>query len=218
MKKNTVLILGVFFVTIALIVISVFFLFFGAKQPTEQQDILLTADTVVFVQEVEIVLDNNAALIQTLINDSVIISKIKESNSINNNITFTEITALDTRWKNTEGIDEFILPFLENEIALKLLEFKNDHPGFSEIFVTDKYGLNVGQTNKTTDYYQADEEWWIESYNQGKGKYFHGSIEFDDSSQTVGISLYLPIIDSETHEVIGIVKAVLSITAIKKEL
>ena len=115
-------------------------------------------------------------------------------------------------------MDEFIKPFLINEVAVKLREFQEENAGFYEIFVTDMYGLNVGQTNKTTDYYQADEDWWIGAYNMGEGRSYHGQIEFDESAQTEAISLYVPIIDPITDEVIGVVKVVMNITAIKIEL
>ena len=80
------------------------------------------------------------------------------------------------------------------------------------------YGLNAGQTNKTTDYYQADEDWWIGAYNSGKGKASHGTIEFDESAQTEAISLYIPVMDGINNKAIGVIKAVVSITAIKMDL
>ena len=90
--------------------------------------------------------------------------------------------------------------------------------GFPEIFVVDTYGLNVGQTNKTTDFYQADEDWWVRSYNEGVGLAFHGPIEFDESAQKVAIALYVPIIDPATSRAIGVVKAIVGIAFIKSEL
>jgi hypothetical protein len=125
---------------------------------------------------------------------------------------------LDQRWRKTDGTDNFINPFLTNAVAVKLMEFQKNNFGFQEIFVTDEHGLNVGQTNKTTDYYQADEEWWIRAYNFGEGKTYHGLVEFDESAQTEAISIYVPIRDPDTAIAIGVTKAVFSITAIKAEL
>lgn len=169
-------------------------------------------------QEVEGALDKKASLIEGLVKDSIIIDEVKRSNEAHKDISLDEILKLDQRWRNAEGIDEFIEPFLANDVAIRLLEFQELNLGFSEIFITDEYGLNVGQTNKTTDYYQADEDWWIGAYNSGAGKLFHGAIEFDESAQAEAISIYVPVNDPVTKKTIGVAKAVLSIAAIKIEL
>ena len=153
-----------------------------------------------------------------LVSNPLIIEEVKKANESHEGITPEEIEELDQKWRTSDGIDDFIRPFLMNDVAEKLLLFQEENLGFSEIFITDEIGLNVGQTNKTTDYYQADEEWWIEAYNSGEGMMSHGSIEFDESAQAEAISLYVPIYDPDTQRVIGVTKAVLSIAAIKIEL
>ena len=35
--------------------------------------------------------------------------------------------------------------------------------------LTDAKGAVIAATNKTSDYFQADERWWEEAYNNGKG-------------------------------------------------
>lgn len=182
------------------------------KEPTFQPG------GVSFAPEVESVLDERISLARELMADPAIIAGVRQANAEYEGITLAEIERLDQRWRSAEGVDEFIEPFLTNEVARALLEFQEDHPGFSEIFVTGMHGLNVGQTNKTTDFYQADEDWWVESYNNGKGKSFHGPIEFDESAQAEAISLYVPVMDAETLEVLGVAKAVVGIAAIKLEL
>ena len=187
------------------------------KEETPQET-LSQVSKILLAPEVEAVLDRKIALIRELVEDPVIVNEVKKANQQHKDISLQEILKLDTRWRSTEGIDEFIEPFLTNEIAHKLIEFQERHPGFSEIFVVDMYGLNVGQTNKTTDYYQADEDWWIGAYNSGKGKASHGTIEFDESAQTEAISLYIPVMDGINNKAIGVIKAVVSITAIKMDL
>ena len=174
--------------------------------------------TTLFAPEVEAVLDKKISQVTELLSDPVFINEVRKANEANQDISIDEILELDRRWRDTEGIDEFIKTFLENEIAIKLREFQRENFGFSEIFVTDMRGLNVGQTNKTTDYYQADENWWVGAYNAGEGRSYHGQIEFDESAQTEAISLYLPIIDPADGKIIGVAKAVVDITAIKIEL
>lgn len=168
--------------------------------------------------EVEEVLQRHISLVATVLSDPIIIQGVRKANEDHKNISPDEIRSLDSRWRDTKGVGDFIKAFLSNEVAIKLIEFQEEYPGFSEVFVTDEHGLNVGQTNKTTDYYQADEDWWIGAYKEGEGNAFYGPIEFDESAQAEAISLYVPVKDLETNKVIGVAKAVLSLSAIKLEL
>ena len=62
----------------------------------------------------------------------------------------------------------------------------------------------------TSDFYQADEEWWKDAYNGGKGNVFAGGIEFDASSKYWVIPIAVPMFD-HNREVVGILKYSISI-------
>ena len=98
------------------------------------------------------------------------------------------------------------------------MDFQEAHDGFPEIFVTDRHGLIVAQTNKTSDYNQADEDWWTRTFGDGAGQTHHGPIEYDESAQAEAISIYVPVVDPGSKKTIGVMKAVCDITAIKMEL
>lgn len=171
-----------------------------------------------FSKELEQVLEKKVELIKELAEDPPIIKAVRESSQKNRDITLAEILKLDDKWKKTEGLDEFIKSFITNECAQYLIDFQEANDGFPEIFVTDEKGLIVAEANKTSDYYQADEDWWINAYNEGRGKSFHGEIEYDESARAEAIALYIPVIEPETQRAIGVIKAICDITAIKMEL
>jgi len=173
---------------------------------------------VTFSEEVNQILERKKELIKNLAQDPYLIRLVREANEKNQGLSNTAINRLDERWQRTEGIDDFIKPFITNETALFLVAFQEENDVFSEIFVTDEKGLIVGETNKTSDYYQADEEWWVQTYNEGKGKEFFGEIEYDESSRSEAIPIYVPVLDPDSREAIGVIKAVCDITAIKLEL
>lgn len=154
----------------------------------------------------------------TLSGDPVIVEAVRESNEKNRGLSLKEILKLDDRWRGTEGIDEFIKGYIANECSDALVEFQDEHDGYPEIFVADAKGLVVGATNKTSDLYQADEEWWVECYSDGKGKTAHGEIEYDESAMSEAIAVCVPVMDKETGRAIGVMKILVDITAIKMEL
>ena len=107
---------------------------------------------------------------------------------------------------------------LTNACAEHLIAFQDAHDGYPEIFVADAQGVNACMTNRTSDYYQADEDWWVQGYGDGRGKTFYGEIEFDQSAMSESIPVLLPIRDPQTAQAIGVMKVIVDITAIKREL
>ncbi|MBK2124076.1 cache domain-containing protein [Fangia hongkongensis] len=112
--------------------------------------------------------------------------------------------------KNTHAVQEL----LHNACASVLKSFQRKHRAFVEIFITDTGGFNVCQTNMTSDFYQADESWWQEAYNKGKGKTYHSDMEYDASANEIAVSIYVPLYQGD--KLIGISKSVLSINDIMR--
>ena len=213
MKINKSLIIFVSAITI--VGFLVYFFAGGYKKDSEKEAEELQMG---FSPEVELVLQTKANILRPIFSKDSIAAELRLSNQKHKDLDLEEILILDQKFRASNGNDNFAKQFLTNQAAKELIKFQENNPSFSEIFITDKFGLNAAQTNKTTDYYQSDEEWWTSTYNSGNGKEHHGSIEFDESAQAEAISIYFPIIDSSTNELIGIAKAVLSIAIIKLEL
>ena len=197
------------------------FVCMNCGRDSEQDEAVQEVDqnaAVTFSEEVNQILERKKELIKNMAQDLQLVNFVRRANEKNRDLSDSTINRLDERWQQTEGIDDFIKPFITNDTALFLVAFQEENDVFSEIFVTDKKGLIIGETNKTSDYFQADEEWWVQTFNEGKGKEFYGEIEYDESSRSEAIPIYMPVLDPDSQEVIGVIKAVCDITAIKLEL
>ncbi|MBI4444913.1 MAG: cache domain-containing protein [Acidobacteria bacterium] len=97
---------------------------------------------------------------------------------------------------------------LNEEASQFLRDYNRVSAYFREILVTDAFGRLAAATNKTTDYYQADENWWRVAFQEGQGGHFIGDIQYDDSAQVYGMEIAEPIRDPATATVIGVVKAI----------
>ena len=84
---------------------------------------------------------------------------------------------------------------------------------FSEIYVTNKHGVIIGSTGRTTDYLQADEEWYRTAAMQEAG--WIRDVRYNASSGFVALDLVVPLHDHDGRFV-GIVKAVLNIEDVEK--
>jgi GAF domain-containing protein/HAMP domain-containing protein len=126
------------------------------------------------------------------------------------------INTLDTAWKSASDSDAIIQNVLDNQYSSELTEFQRFAPQHVEVFITDRYGANIGATNRTSDYFQADEEWWQEAYNDGEGAIFISQPEFDESSNTFAVLIALPL--HYQGDFAGILRSTLTVNFIAQTL
>jgi signal transduction histidine kinase len=88
--------------------------------------------------------------------------------------------------------------FHERELSYKVI---------GELFLTNKYGANIAQTGKTTDYYQADEHWWQIAKKDGL---YIRDVEYDESADVYSTDIGIRI-DDENGNFLGAMKVVLNI-------
>jgi len=124
-----------------------------------------------------------------------------------------DATVIEKKWEKLTEKDLPLKQLLENELAMTLKAFKTVEESFGEILVTDDSGRLVASTNKTSDYWQADEEWWQNAYNKGKGKKYIGKFGYDQSAKVYSLDISIPVFSNDKfHKVVGIIKGVLDIS------
>ncbi len=165
--------------------------------------------------EVDAILRNKLELLQPLVQDPQILAAVRTANQTHAKLDEAAIEQLERRFQNEPLSSPFLHTLLETSAAEVLKTFQKKNPGFAAIFVTDRYGLIVAATNKTTNYYQAGEHWWRQTFRAGC---WYGAIEYDESSQTEAVPLYVLIRDPTTAEPLGTLKAVFRLEAIIEEL
>ena len=120
------------------------------------------------------------------------------------------LDARDAQWRSADAADNnndpLVREYLNNQAALELREFQRTFPNNAEVFITDVYGGQAGTTNRTSDYYQADEGWWQAAYNNGEGAVYISEPEFDESANALAVLIALPLRNRETGKIIGILR------------
>lgn len=138
--------------------------------------------------------------------DETVLSAVRAQNASHAGMDSERITALDTQWRDeaAAGSGPLIDTVLGNDLSAFLIEKKDALNGVvSEIFVMDNVGLNVGQSDITSDYWQGDEEKWQKTFAVGPGATFVDEVDFDDSAESFLSQASVTIVDPNTGEAIG---------------
>lgn len=129
-----------------------------------------------------------------------------------------EINRLDEQWRVAHSADNnndpLVRKVLNDPISSELNEYRLAFPENAEVFITDRYGANVGSTNRTSDFFQGDEEWWQAAYNNGRGAVFIGEPAYDESIDNYASIIAIPIYAHATQEVVGVIRTTLELGAL----
>lgn len=128
-----------------------------------------------------------------------VVSTVRAQNAMHAELTMPDISDLDTRWR--AGDATLVKPVMDNDLSSYLTAWAARWNGlYTEIFVMDSKGLNVGQSVVTSDYWQGDEE----VFRHASGGELHVSKPYlDESTGKQQIMVSLPVRD-EQQRIIGV--------------
>jgi len=140
--------------------------------------------------------------------DPVVVDAVKAQNTKHAGLTPDKIDALDKQWRaeTKAPAKPLINEVMGNPLSAFLKKKEAEGKGLvTEIFVMDNKGLNVGQSDITSDYWQGDEAKWQKTYSVGPTAVFVDKVEKDESTQKFQTQVSISIVDPAGGAVIGAV-------------
>lgn len=156
--------------------------------------------------------------LKTWMADPAVVEAIKLQNEQHKGLDEAGILELDQTWRSQAdgGGGPLIADLLGRAISERLKANKSELPELiTEIFVMDNLGLNVGQSDITSDYWQGDEAKWQKTYQAGPEQLFMDEVEFDDSTELFQTQVSMSISDPADGSVIGAVTVGLNVEALE---
>lgn len=168
---------------------------------------LISIPTALFANEFEDQLTDLAnTQIRELVSVSEVIKAVEAQNEQNSGLSQADIDNLDQQWRaEVSSSDQpLISKVLSNSLSAYLMAAQEESDGlYTEIFIMDNKGLNVGQSSVTSDYWQGDEAKWQQTFLKGTDAVHVGEIEEDESTQTFQSQISYTISDPQTGKAIG---------------
>lgn len=120
--------------------------------------------------------------------------------------------ALDKEWRSSRNLSPALTAVLENEASRFLADLGARDGIYREVLVTDRQGRLIAASNRTSDYYQADEEWWQAAFdNGGRGRVFVSGVLYDESASVKAINIAASIANADESQVVGVIKVIADI-------
>jgi hypothetical protein len=145
---------------------------------------------------------------KTWLENPLIVSAINAQNTAHSSLEQSDIDALDKQWRreSVDGTGPLIDRVMSSDLSVFLQSVREESQGLiTEVFIMDNLGLNVGQSDLTSDFWQGDEAKWQKTFKMGPDTVFVDDVELDESSQRYQTQVSYAISDPATGEVIGAV-------------
>lgn len=129
------------------------------------------------------------------------------------------IDALDTQWRaERDSADKpLIAATLSSPLSSYLTRVQASALGlYTEIFITDAYGLNVGQSAITGDYWQGDEAKFTNTFPVGPHAVFIDEAEWDEDWQIWRAQLNMSIPNEAGTHAIGAATIEVNLTELQR--
>ncbi len=116
--------------------------------------------------------------------------------------------ATDREWQRDSAGTAKRLEILNSAASRFLADLSRNDPVHREILVTDRFGRLVAASNVTSDYLQADEAWWTEAFDQGRGRISISDVTRDESAGIYAFEIAVPVSTGQCEEIAGVMKIV----------
>ena len=130
-----------------------------------------------------------------------------------------EIDRLDKQWIAADAAnnnaDPLVSGVLNNAISDQLRSFRGQFEQHVEVFLTSAQGISIATTNRTSDYNQADEEWWQIAYRNGA---YIGQPEYDASSKTIAMNMAVAVRENGDGNIVGVLRTTVNFTTFTNTL
>lgn len=168
-------------------------------------------------QMAELVAAGTDAYVYRRIIDAAVLARtptVRQAAVAANEAPFSEgdVMALDSEWQGATGVPRPLGGLLTSSTSRFLLDITRQDPVYREILVTDRHGRLVAASNRTSDYFQADEEWWQDSFSGGvRGQLSVSGVLYDESARSEAIQIAAPITEESGDNVLGVLKVIVDI-------
>ncbi len=86
-------------------------------------------------------------------------------------------------------------------------------PVFSELFFTERNGLNVATSGRAPDFVQSDEQWWNAAWQDGL---YLSDVEVDEATNTYGVTIASRIDGGQATGPLGVFRATVDLVALQR--
>jgi hypothetical protein len=115
---------------------------------------------------------------------------------------------IDREWQQSGAAPKVVRTLLSSKASNFLAEVSRYNSIYRELLLADRYGRLAAASGPTSNYLQSDEDWWRQTFGAGvRGQMTVSDVQFDQSSESWGIDISVPVEEPAGGALAGVLKA-----------
>jgi hypothetical protein len=138
------------------------------------------------------------------------VPEVRRTASAGNDVPYDAagVAEIDKEWQKDQAAAAAKSGVLSTPASQFLADLVKNDSVYREVLVTDRRGRLVAASNLTSDYFQADEAWWINAFDGGRGRVSVTDVRRDESAHVYAFEIAVPVTRPDDTELAGIMKIV----------
>ncbi|EFO80553.1 putative PAS/PAC sensor protein [Oscillochloris trichoides DG-6] len=133
----------------------------------------------------------------------------------NNAAALRQIETEDAHWRTAHANDPLVVRVVDSPLASHFRSHVRTDYNMVELMFTDRRGALITSNVRTSDYYQADEEWWQQA---AKNKIFVSNPDVDQSSGAFSIIIAIAVYHPDTGAFLGVLRSTYNTDTFTRQL
>ena len=170
--------------------------------------LLLKEESFLASEAASVFVEDNVRIIEAVLLNPSVTQALQQSNAEveGKGLKNQTIESLEQQFEQTKLLQL-------NAVLNKYLADVSEVEGMEEISITERNGFNVAYSMPTSDFFQSDEEWWLEA------KQTNQFIETDGSGDSADIqNISIAKVVGGSEEFLGVMKAVVPVTVMNERI
>jgi hypothetical protein len=119
------------------------------------------------------------------------------------------VERLDEAWRTDGPPPSSAAAVLQTPAGRFLADVSTRDSIYAELLLTDRHGRLIAASNRVSDYFQADEDWWKAAFDDGeRGRLVVSDVRWDASARRHAIEISVPVAEPDGDRLGGILKVV----------
>jgi hypothetical protein len=119
------------------------------------------------------------------------------------------VRQIDQEWQRTRTAPVSVRGLFDTRASAFLVDVSQQEPIYRELLLTDRQGRLIAASRTTSNYYQAEEDWWRDAFGGGvSGRLTVTDVRWDESSRVYALEIVAPVADPSGSDLVGILKIV----------
>jgi hypothetical protein len=120
-----------------------------------------------------------------------------------------KVAELDRAWSASKAVPPALAAMLQGPASRLLRDIVGQDPVYREILLTDRSGRLAAVSGGSTDYDQADEDWWRAAFDESaSGRVTVSDVRWDVSARVYALEIVAPVPETSGAGTAGILKVV----------